>query len=107
MPRPNVNTALIKQISEDQIKLASEWFIMKNEWQDVKKQEHKRDHKIDRILSLLENDTSTNSKGMVEQLRENTVFIKDMKSKVGILSLVGGIIASIGMWFIKNKIFKQ
>ena len=35
-PRKNPNTDLIKEISDKQIKLATEWSIMKNQWTEMK-----------------------------------------------------------------------
>lgn len=100
MPDHQTNNTILKELREKQLDQAGEISTLRNDMGDLKKG-------MVRVLYLLENDSTTDSKGMVAQLRENTIFIKDIKSKVGILSLVGGFIASIGMWIIKNLIFKQ
>jgi hypothetical protein len=97
MARANTNTPLIQDLQERVIDLSAQWSIMKNEFEDMKKQQNSSALKIDRILQLLENDESTGSKGIVQQVRENSSYISDSKNYVKFAGIIAGAIGSIGM----------
>ena len=94
----NINTPLLKEIAKKQLEQATFISGLENSVSDLKTVTH-------RILFLLENDDTTGSKGLVQLVRENTAFRRDLKSKVTILGLVGGFISGIGLW-IMNLITK-
>lgn len=94
----NQNTLLLKKVAKDQLEHAVIISALKNDVADLKVG-------MQRILYLLENDNKTNSKGLVEQVRINTSFRQDFKSKTTLMGMVGGGLVAIGLWILK-LIFK-
>lgn len=99
MAPTNQTTALLKKLAKDQLEHASTISDLKNDVADLKEG-------MQRVLFLLENDDKTDSKGIVAQVRENTSFRSDFKSKTTVLGMVGGAIIGIAFWLLK-LIFKQ
>jgi hypothetical protein len=61
--------------------------------------------KLDRILSILENDPNTNTKGLVEQVRDlnkdvNSLLIwkKELTFKAGLFAFIGTAIINLFVW---------
>lgn len=71
--------------------------------------------KLDRILSMLENDLNTNTKGLVEQVRDlnrdvNSLLSwkKELTFKAGLFAFIGGLVMSLIVWLINIYIsFKK
>lgn len=99
MQPSNQNTILLKKVAKEQLEHAIIISALKNDVADLKLG-------MNRVLYLLENDNKTNSKGLVEQVKLNTLFRQDLKTKVTILGIVGG-----GMFWaftlVLKLIFKQ
>lgn len=93
----NENTVLLESLGREQLNHATQISNLTNKVDDL-------EHGISRILFLLENDARTGSKGIVEQVRENTVFREAIKTKVTTLGIVGGVISTAVMWIIKTII---
>ncbi len=80
------------------------------------KEKHKIDeleHKIERLLFILDSDKKTNTKGLVEKvntinksLNELLVREKIYKTKAGTWGAVGGIIGGGVIWIAKTIILK-
>ena len=111
--RGNINTGLIqemntdlKELSAKYLKMAAEWSIMKNRADKAEERAREMDHKIDRILHILENDNSTGSPGLVQQVRENTKFISGSKNQLKVIGIVAGTVGGFLMSFLIKLIFK-
>lgn len=102
----NANTPLIQEIADKQLKLSTEWSIMKNEWSDMRDKVEESDKKIDRILNILENDDSTGQKGLVHQVRENAIFINDSKAKLGVIGFIAGAVGTFIMTILTKIVWK-
>lgn len=70
--------------------------------------------KLDRILYILENDPTTNRKGLVEQVAnmQNDVhslldWKKEITIKAGIFGFIGGIVMTIAAWFLDFFVTKK
>lgn len=95
----NQNTALLKKLASKQLEQAVEMSNLRNAVDDLQEG-------MIRVLYLLENDSKTGSKGIVEQVRSNTMFRQDFKSKVTVLGVVGGALFWVATLILK-LIFKQ
>ena len=93
----NQNTVLLENLAQEQLSHATQISILTNKVDDL-------ETGISRILFLLENDVKTGSKGIVSQVRENTVFREAIKIKVTTLGVVGGALSGVIMWIIKTII---
>jgi len=70
--------------------------------------------KIDRILSILENDNTINKIGLVSQVQKNEIRLNGLEerekiytAKASILGFIGGTIITIIVWFIENFIINK
>lgn len=68
--------------------------------------------KIDRVLSLLENDDKVGKKGLVQQALDNRTDIDKMqldekikKGQMAVLAALGGAAASIAWWVVEHFIY--
>ena len=105
-PRPNVNTGMIKELQKEMLQLSAQWSIMKNEWSDMKDQVHKSEHKIDRILHILENDDTIGQKGLVQEVHQNSHFRSKALTQIKMIALVASTLISIAFAFLTKVIFK-
>ena len=111
--RGNVNTGLIqemnaelKDLSKKYLNMAVEWSVMKNTAEKAEKRARETDQKIDRILNILENDSTTNSPGLVEQVRENSNFVTGSKNQLKVIGIVAGTVGGFLISIILKLIFK-
>ena len=111
--RGNVNTGLIQEINEElkdlsakYLKMAAEWSIMKNRADKAEDRAYRMDHKIDRILNILENDNTTGTRGLVEQVRENSKFVSGSKNHLKMIGIIAGTVGGFLMTLIIKLIFK-
>lgn len=91
----------IASLAKRQLQMASEWSAMKNQWDSMNKRVIRTERNVERILGHLENDDSTNSTGMVEQVRKNTMFRQDFKTKTTLLGMIGGVLTGVAFWLLK------
>jgi uncharacterized protein (UPF0335 family) len=98
MPRPNPNTELIKSVAAKQLDQALQISALQNEVSDIR-------NDVKEVLFYLRSDPKTNTKGLVEQVGINTMFRQDLKSKVTILGVVGGMLSGVLFWIL-GLIFK-
>lgn len=70
--------------------------------------------KLDRILSILENDPRINKKGLVEQVQDMQKDIhslldwkKEITIKAGIFGFIGGIVMTVAAWFLDFFVTKK
>ena len=99
MPRPNPNTVLIKEVAAKQLEQALQISTLTNELQDIKAD-------VREVLFYMRSDKNTNQKGLVEQVGLNTIFRQDLKAKVTILGVVGGMLSGVLFWIL-GLIFKS
>ena len=70
--------------------------------------------KIDRILSILQNDESINKIGLVHQVQKNESRLNALEerekiytAKASILGFIGGTIITIVVWFIEHFVINK
>lgn len=67
------------------------------------------DKKMSRILFYLESDPSTNQQGVIERTEYNAQKLRFLEQKIlvfetkaGVYGLIGGMIITLIMWFVKT-----
>lgn len=88
------NTKMIKDMQRDMLKMATEWSIMKNQWEDMRDKQEIQGVKLDRIINILENDDATGSKGLVSDVRENNMFRQTAMTKIKMIAVIGSTVVS-------------
>ena len=104
--RPNINTAMIQELQKEVLELSAQWSVMKNEWSDMKDQVHNSEHKIDRILHILEKDEAIGSEGLVHEVRKNSEFRDKSLTHIKLIALIISTAVSLGFVLIKEGLFK-
>ena len=90
----------ISKVAATQLVMGTQISNLENEVKDLHIKFDKSDKITTKIYNLLASDEDMGTKGVVQQVQENTTFRKDFKSKVTLFGLIGGALSGVGLWII-------